>query len=160
MKTKDKLIIILGALGFYASLLAIMTAFFIVMLTDDAMAADDGVYLQLHGFSHHLTHRERNYNEDNTGAGLLVIKPDLTTYSFGGYKNSQGNESFYIAAGKRVRLNKYMQFGFEGGLVSGYNRVRVAPFILPVLNIGPASFRIIPIPVPVIGFSAEIPLDN
>lgn len=145
MKPREKTLIVIKSAGIVFFILLLF------MFFGNACWAD--AYLQIHGASKHL--RYDNQNEFNPGIGLLV-KNQRKTYSFGTYHNSDYMQSYYASMGREYPMSKNITLGYEFGLVTGYSRLDPAPYVLPVLGVGPVRLRMIPYPYPTLGLSLEL----
>lgn len=118
----------------------LLVALFIAAAHAEAKAADIGVIASL--FSKHFD-TDATFNERNYGIGVHLYNDAQSAYTTAGYyRNSLDKNSLYVGGG--YKLGDVISVGIEAGLVSGYTKGRVVPFVVPTVWIGPAKLLYIP----------------
>lgn len=83
---------------------------------------------------------QRHFNEFNPGFGLEYRLNDKFHLVACAYRNSIYNTSVYAGAGYETDGSKFLGFGVDAGIVTGYE-LPVAPAVVPYLRIGPRNDR-------------------
>lgn len=124
----------------------VLMILFIIILSfvwDDSEATAEteevqSIVVQLHGLSWHAD-RDANYNERNYGLGIRYYSEDSLWGSnyiaFGQYKNSEHSKSEYAGIGWQWPVKKYITVGIAIGVVTGYKRSDIIPFVVPVVTL-------------------------
>jgi hypothetical protein len=105
-------------------------AILFVVLTSQSLA---NTYIQINGVS---VHNKPGFNDFNYGAGVEQSVSDRWSLAAGWYRNSEYRGSTYGYARYAVYKNGLWDIGIGAGLVSGYNRYKVAPMAFPELCYG------------------------
>ena len=92
--------------------------------------------LNLGAFSKHSGKRldtGHDYNEQNTGLGYEWAATEHVNYGFGFYNNSYDQSSVYASVFREFFSVGRLRGGLTAGLVTGYPRASVLPFLFPTL---------------------------
>jgi len=93
-------------------------------------------WLNLGAFSKHSGKRldtGHDYNEQNTGLGYEWAATEHVNYGFGFYNNSYDQSSVYASVFRELFSVGRLRGGLTAGLVTGYPRASVLPFLFPTL---------------------------
>lgn len=105
-------------------------------------------------WSYH-TDRESGYNEVNKCLGV-----NYKGYTVMTYHNSEGGESYVLARDFERNWTESLSYGAKVGIVTGYERNRVLPALMPYVSARVGKFAIdfhaIPTVVYTVGFRMEI----
>jgi hypothetical protein len=110
-----------------------MKTLFAIVLTAFINQALAETYIQINGVS---VHDQAGFNGLNYGAGVEQSVSDRWSLAAGWYRNSEYRGSTYGYARYAVYKNGLWDIGIGAGLVSGYNRYKVAPMAFPELCYG------------------------
>lgn len=93
-------------------------------------------WFNLGAFSKHSGKRldtGHDYNEQNTGLGYEWAATEHVNYGFGFYNNSYDQSSVYASVFREFFSVGRLRGGLTAGLVTGYPRASVLPFLFPTL---------------------------
>jgi hypothetical protein len=133
-----------------------LTAIGLSLFLAGPVAADE-MAIQLHGISYHAT--RDTYNESNFGLAVRVYDTNkkYDYWTVGTYDNSENSQSFYAGFGWEYKATNYLKLGISAGIITGYERYNVVPYVTPVITIMDRLHLVAaPYPEPVMEISFDI----
>jgi hypothetical protein len=118
------------SLNRWVLLLAAVILFLFSLLRSSSTMADD-LTMTL-GTYHHDDGGQ--FNDFNPGLIYRKFLNDKYYVQGGGYYNSEEAPSFMLGAGREFPLTKNLDLGVSGGLITGYKRAPVMPYVMPSLK--------------------------
>lgn len=110
-----------------------MKQFILLALLLGSFTVNADTYLNIYGASKHFGTTEV-FNERNYGLGITKDLTKTTSVTVGAFKNSLNKLSVTVLYTKHKAINRYVDIGISGGLVTGYP-VPIAPVAYPFIKV-------------------------